>query len=186
MTKKNDGDAGEEKPEDGHSHDGTVVSIREGNNPARDVLGRDTSRHKLTSQQQGFVNSVLAGANQSDAYRANYDTSRMSDKSVWELSSRLFANVKVGSRIEQGRRAQERVAVHTGASLRSHIERELFELSTKADTDAARLRALELLGKTEKCGIFVERTADVTETMTAEELQAELETKLRAYLGESP
>jgi hypothetical protein len=162
MTKKKGPDTGEEKPEYANFKMGDGATVVPINKPARDVLGRDTSRHKLTSQQQGFVNSILAGANQSDAYRANYDTSRMSDKSVWELSSRLFANVKVGSRIEQGRRAQERVAVHSGASLRSHIERELFELSTKADTDAARLRALELLGKTEKVGIFLERKTDVT------------------------
>jgi hypothetical protein len=82
---------------------GAGLQVIDGGKAARDVLGRDTSRHKLTSQQQGFVNSILTGDNQSDAYRANYDTSRMSDKSVWELSSRLFANVKVGSRIEQGR-----------------------------------------------------------------------------------
>jgi hypothetical protein len=70
--------------------------------------------------------------------------------------------------------------VHTGASLRLHVEKELFKLSTKADTDAAKLRALELLGKTEKVGIFVERTADVTEIMDPEEIQTELEARLRA------
>ena len=73
---------------------------------------------------------------------------------------------------------------HTGLSLRQHVEKELFRLTTKADTDAARLRALELLGKTEKVGIFIERTADVTETMTAEEIQAELEAKFRRLFEE--
>ena len=48
------------------------LKLIDGGKNARDVLGRDTSRHKLTSQQLGFVTSVLAGANQSDAYRANY------------------------------------------------------------------------------------------------------------------
>ena len=70
--------------------------------------------------------------------------------------------------------------MHSGVSLRQHVERELYALSTKADTDQARLRALELLGKTEKCGIFLERTADVADDRSPNEIQAELEARLRA------
>ncbi|MFP6888824.1 MAG: hypothetical protein VCF07_03560, partial [Nitrospinota bacterium] len=96
----------------------------------------------------------------------------------------LFANPKVSARIKAGQRRQEEAAVHTGLSLRHHVERELYALSTKADTDQARLRALELLGKTEKCGIFVERTADVTETLTEEEVLQQLEEKLKKAFGD--
>ena len=87
---------------------------------------------------------------------------------------------KVSARIKAGQRRQEEAAVHTGLSLRQHVERELYALSTKADTDQARLRALELLGKTEKCGIFLERTADVADDRSPNEIQAELEARLRA------
>lgn len=153
-----------------------VVPIKKGNKHAPD---------KLTGKQSAFVKAILKGANQSDAYREAYNAENMSDQAIWTEAGRLFRHPEVSRRITAGRAAQERQAVHSGASLRSHIERELFELSTKADTDAGRLRALELLGKTEKCGIFLERKSDVTENMTAEELQSELETKLRAYLGES-
>jgi hypothetical protein len=43
---------------------------------------------------------------------------------------------------------------------------------------------LELLGKTEKCGIFLERTADVADDRSPEEILAELEEKLRSAFGE--
>ena len=73
----------------------------------------------------------------------------------------------------------------SGLALRQHVERELYALSTGANTDQARLRALELLGKTERCGVFIERVADVTENLTESEVRAELEQKLQAYFKES-
>ena len=157
---------------DGPIDDATnVVPIKGGNKPAPD---------KLTGKQTLFVQGILKGLSQSDAYRAAYNCTNMADNSIWREASVLFANPKVSARIKAGQRRQEEEAVHTGLSLRQHVERELYALSTKADTDQARLRALELLGKTEKCGIFVERTADVTETLTPNEIQAELEARLRA------
>ena len=108
----------------------------------------------------------------------------MNDSTVWNEASKLFANPKVSARIKAGQRRQEAAAVHSGLSLRQHVERELYALSTKADTDQARLRALELLGKTEKCGIFLERTADVVDDRSPEEILAELEEKLRSAFGE--
>ena len=157
---------------DGPIDDATnVVPIKGGNKPAPD---------KLTGKQTLFVQGILKGLSQSDAYRSAYNCTNMANNSVWREASVLFANPKVSARIKAGQRRQEEAAVHTVLSLRHHVERELYALSTKADTDQARLRAFELLGKTEKCGIFVERTADVTETMTEEELLIELETKLRA------
>lgn len=74
--------------------------------------------------------------------------------------------------------------MHTGAALRLHVERELFELSTNAESDQSKLRALELLGKLEKVGAFTERVAQVNDEQSVEELQAELADKLRRYMGE--
>ena len=161
---------------DGPIDDATnVVPIKGGNKPAPD---------KLTGKQTLFVQGILKGLSQSDAYRAAYNCTNMADNSVWREASVLFANPKVSARIKAGQRRQEEEAVHTGLSLRQHVERELYALSTKADTDQAQLRALELLGKTEKCGIFVERTADVTETLTEEEVLQQLEEKLKKAFGD--
>ena len=162
MTKLRDTDAG-----DGGAPDLRLIAG-----------GRGTG--KLTAKQQGFVNSILAGANQVTAYKENYSTDGMADKTCWEAASRLFANSKVSARIKAGQRRQEEAAVHTGASLRLHVERELFELSTKAESDQVRLRALELIGKTEKCGIFLERKAEVADDLSPEEVLEQLEVKLKA------
>ena len=86
----------------------------------------------------------------------------------------------VGGRRKAGRAAQGRPVVHAGASWRLHVERELVELCTKAESDQVRLRALELIGKTEKCGIFLERTTDVVEDLSPEEVMEQLRAKLKA------
>jgi hypothetical protein len=87
MTKKCDGDAGEEKPGDGCLHDGddTVVSIK------------DAAKHgkrKLTGKMMAFCDGILRGLSQSESYRQAYDAKNMADTSVWTESSKLFAHVK--------------------------------------------------------------------------------------------
>jgi len=167
---------------DGHNEDtsgdaGDATNVVPIKGAAKDGGG------KLTAKQQGFVNSILAGANQVTAYRGNYSTDGMANKTCWEAASRLFANSKVSARIKAGQRRQEEVATHSGASLRLHVEKELFELTTKADSDQAKLRALELLGKLDKVGAFTERVNVGNDNRTEEEVLAELQAKLDAAFG---
>ena len=126
----------------------------------------------------------MKGENQSDAYRLAYNAENMSAHAIWTEAGRLFRHPAVSRRITAGQAAQERQAVHTGASLRLHVERKLFELSTDAESDQAKLRALELLGKLDKVGAFTERVAQVDDALSAAELEAELRGMLQDYLGE--
>ena len=139
---------------------------------------------KLTSKQSAYVRAILKGSNQSDAYREAYNAANMSAQAIWTEAGRLFRHPEVSRRITAGRAAQERQALHTGASLRLHVERQLFELSTKAESDQAQLRALELLGKLDKVGAFTERVEQVTNHMTAEEVTKQLEEKLKLAFGD--
>lgn len=165
---------------------GPALTVIEGgaNKPKRrgKKPGRKAAR-PLTSKQEGFVRAILKGENQSDAYRAAYSVSNMSAHAIWTEAGRLFRHPVISQRILAGRAEMERQTVHSAASLRLHIEKSLFHLSENADTDANRLKALDLLGRTEKVGMFVERTADVTETSTPEEIQAELEKQLAKAFG---
>ena len=104
---------------------------------------------------------------------------------MYEAASRLFSNSKVSARIARGQRRLEEAALHSALSLRQHIEKRLFFLSEHADTDANRLKALDLLGRTEKVGLYVERTADVTDHLTEEQVLEQLETELRIAFGET-
>lgn len=55
----------------------------------------------LTPKQEAFAVKYVETGSASESYRLAYSTSRMTDKSVWELASRLMAKVKVASRIKE-------------------------------------------------------------------------------------
>ena len=57
---------------------------------------------ELPLRQERFAQEVAKGVSSlSDAYRLVYSTENMKEKSVWEASSKLAANSKVLSRIEE-------------------------------------------------------------------------------------
>ncbi len=61
----------------------------------------DTTSTPLTRQQEAFCIFVLAGDNQSDAYRKAYNCRRMKAKTVSEKGSRLMALGKVRARLRE-------------------------------------------------------------------------------------
>lgn len=55
----------------------------------------------LTPKQEKFVQGIIDGLSQADAYRSAYSTNNTSDKTVWENASRLMNNPKVTARIQE-------------------------------------------------------------------------------------
>lgn len=53
----------------------------------------------LTANQEVFVQKIIEGMSQADAYRSAYPKQRMSDKTLHEAASRLMANSKVVARL---------------------------------------------------------------------------------------
>jgi hypothetical protein len=133
----------------------------------------------LTAKQTKFVNEVSEGSSQSSAYRKAYDTSRMTPKTVWEESSRLRKHPKVSARIvelEAEKEARQRVQA---LSREDRILNELEDIAFGSTNAMARLRALELLGKT--VGLF--KPKEVREqTRTADEIKSAIELKLAALI----
>lgn len=54
---------------------------------------------KLTARQEKFCQGIADGLNQTDSYRTAYNAVNISNKSIWERSSRLADNNKVNARI---------------------------------------------------------------------------------------
>lgn len=55
----------------------------------------------LSAKKEKFVQCIIEGMSQSDAYRSAYNTNNMTDKSVWESASRLMNDIKVATRIQE-------------------------------------------------------------------------------------
>jgi hypothetical protein len=72
----------------------------------------------------------------------------MSPKTIWEASSRLSRHPKIVARLDElraGKEAEERML---RLSYGDFVINELQELALNAKSDRARIKALELLGKT--------------------------------------
>ena len=83
---------------------------------------------------------------------SNYSTTHMSPKTIWEASSRLSKHPKVVARLGELRAEKEAEERILRLSYGNFVINELQELAMNAKSDKARIKALELLGKT--VGLF--------------------------------
>lgn len=107
----------------------------------------------LTAKQEQFVQNILQGMSQAEAYRAAYPKNKMSDKTVWEAASRLMANSKVTARLEELRRELATPAI---MSAQKRMEW-LTEVVTGEEDINAKLKALDILNKMD--GQYVQKIA---------------------------
>lgn len=115
----------------------------------------------LTAKQEQFVQNIIQGMSQADAYRSAYPNQRMSDKTIWESASKLMANPKVIARLTELRNelakpsimsAQERLEWLTGIVEGSHLLQD-------------KLRAVDIMNK--MTGEYVQKVeADVKQEFT--------------------
>ena len=101
----------------------------------------------LTSRQASFVVELLTGASQTTAYKSNYSTTHMSPKTIWEASSRLSKHPKVVARLDELRAVREAEERMLRLSYGDFVINELQALALNAKSHRARIKALELLGK---------------------------------------
>lgn len=120
----------------------------------------------LTQKQEKFVQALIAGKSQREAYKEAYNTERMGDETIDVKASELLKNGKVSVRYEElqaaVREEGEKRAVATavevleeltaiGLGQKEYPAYDMFgnERQHKPSV-AARLKALELLGKKHK------------------------------------
>ena len=92
------------------------------------------------------------GFNASDAFRAAYNASEMSDKTIWEASSRLSKNPKIVARLDQLSAEIEQVNRIFTLSYEDKIINKLWHIAEHSKSGRVRVKALELIGRS--CGLF--------------------------------
>lgn len=110
----------------------------------------------LTPKQEAFAQAVSSGMSQSDAYRAAYKV-RESTKpeSVNQAASKIMADPKVASRVEELRKPVVEAAQIT---LASHLER-LKKLSEAAEAGAQYSAAITAeVARGKASGLYVDKT----------------------------
>ena len=106
----------------------------------------------LTSKQNKFIESIIEGSCQSDAYRLAYSKTEMSSKTIWEAASRLSNNPKVVARLDQLTAEKEQNNRMFTLSYEDKIINKLWDIVDTAKNKRVRVKALELLCRS--CGLF--------------------------------
>ncbi len=115
---------------------------------------------KLTARQEKFSQAIaLEDMNQADAYRSAYNTSRMTDKSIWEKASELAANGKVRARI-----AELRKEAMTPKVMSAQKRREKLTVLAESEDPNVSMKAIDLLNKMD--GEYVQKVEAEVKTET--------------------
>lgn len=111
--------------------------------------------NELTQKQENFCLAYIETGNASEAYRKAYNAAGSSEKSVWELASKMLDNPKVISRLEALREQAARRALLT---LERHLE-ELATLRDEARADGRYSAAIAAeIARGKAAGLYVEQS----------------------------
>ena len=141
----------------------------------------------LTAKQLEFAELIASGFTKAEAFRKAYDVSPdTKEKSIHEMASKTFNNVKVISRVKaiQHQKAEDQrmLGIKQAEFIMKRLEQEATDMENNS---ASRIRALELMGKTHMVGLFADKLEIKSENinMTADELEDQLKDKLQKLLG---
>lgn len=98
----------------------------------------------LTPKQEKFVQGIIEGKSQADAYRAAYNTKNMTDKTIREEASRLMSDPNVSAMAKELRN-QVKVSTIMSAQERMEWLTDLIKNTNEGTTD--RLRAIDIINK---------------------------------------
>jgi len=149
--------------------------------------GQGKNAHGLTTKQEAFAQGVgTRGETLAQAYRSAYDAANMAPASIHAEACRLMANPVIASRVNALVRAKQVSAQHDAARIRAHVIDRLHQESIDPDSSpAARVRALELLGKMGSVALFTPAAQGEDAAPAQADLAATLEARLKALLAKA-
>ena len=153
------------------------------------IVGGDkkpAKKRKLTAKQERFVAEMIKGATQADASRTAYGDGKLKMKpsAVYTEAGRLMGHPEIARRILAHQASVERSAVSSALSKRRWIVERLEHEAEHAQSDAGRVRALELLGKVTEVALFTDRVEQVDNDLSPDQLRDELEQRLLKLVGD--
>ncbi len=111
----------------------------------------------LTPKQELFVQGIIKGMSQADAYRNAYNCKRMTDKSIHEEASKLMSTPKIATRVKELREQIDKSNIMT-AQKRLEWLTDLINNNKETTTD--KLKAIDIMNKMQ--GEYIQRvSADV-------------------------
>lgn len=115
----------------------------------------------LTAKQEQFVKNIAEGMNQADAYRAAYDTKRMSDNAIYREASLLSDNPKIAQRLKELRDMAAKPTIMTAQQRKEWLTEVIHDPNMDIN---AKLKAVDLLNKME--GEYIQKVVADVQTET--------------------
>tara|TARA_R100000544_G_scaffold227_1_gene141 strand:- start:687 stop:1199 length:513 start_codon:yes stop_codon:yes gene_type:complete len=147
-------------------------------------------KDNLTIKQRAFVRAIIKGklGSQIDCYMSVYDVklnpkTKKPPKHAHVDCSVLMSNPKIALAIANGMKRKETIAVASSVRTRDYVIERLYEESKTAESDASRVRSLELLGKS--IALFTDRIEEATQR-SSDDVMADIENKLEELLESNP
>ncbi len=150
------------------------------------IRGQGRTPDGITAKQEAFAAQVASGATLAASYRAAYDAGSMSAAAIHNEASRLMDHPGIAQRVNALLRQRQAVEQHDAARIRRHVIERLHQESIDPDSSpAARVRALELLGKLDVVSAFTAKTQPDDAAPAQADLAAMLEARLKALLAKA-
>lgn len=98
----------------------------------------------LTANQEKFVQGIIQGMTQADAYRSAYSCKKMSDNAIYVNASKLAADTKVALRLKELR---EQLAKPSIMSAQERLEWLTTVINSEKESTGDKLRAADIMNK---------------------------------------
>ena len=131
----------------------------------------------LGAQQIMFIQGVLKGKTQRQAYREAYPNDRSTDRNIAVTANRLLHSPKIQTFIQGVADTADEKILEDKARTRRFVFRELFALSKQAKQERYQIKALELIGKS--CGVFEPKVMDTVDNPSKATLKHALTERMR-------
>ena len=98
----------------------------------------------LTAKQEAFVQNIIQGMSQADAYRSAYSCKNMSDNAIYREASLLVENPKVAQRLKELR---DELATPAIMSAQKRLEWLTGIITSNEESTGDKLRAVDIMNK---------------------------------------
>lgn len=156
-----------------------VAKVREKTTSTGKVFGvkEDKPSKRLTANQQVFVQNILNGMTQLDAYKDAYDTRTENDSTISVNANRLLKNPKISALLGSLTDTFKEKIVRDAVETRRYVMEQLYTYAAaETKPDGTRLKALEMMGRA--VGMFTDKVEQKVEQISTDQLKAELKSHL--------
>ena len=115
----------------------------------------------LTPKQEQFVQNILQGMSQADAYRAAYSCKNMSDNAIYVNASKLAGDAKVALRLKELR---DKLAKPSIMSAQERLEWLTQLIKSEEESTSDKLKAADIMNKMQ--GEYVQKVEAQVQTET--------------------